>query len=963
MMTNIKPALGLALTTTALRPLCAAILALFAAPAQSLTTIGSSTIPVILNSDTSYIVPQGATISVTQDAAVAVDGKVIGGVGPVQLFNDGVIATQTSRGTHAITFHVPGALTNEATGKILGVTDGVHMEARGYSSVDNRGDISASAGQAVYFGENAHGSIENYGTFNGGARGAIGQSSEGIVLDNREDVAVYNRAGASIFTGAGDPANLLGVGIRSRASGTVEILNEGLISAYVGGILNEGSGAMQVDNRNTGIIRALTGAGVQLHQNDSLVNRGEISSVQSAAIVLNGNDNRVYLGSGSVLSGKDGVVIQSAGTGNTLTLIETGSEAGTIAAAPGNELAGLISNAGSTWILGSNIALAGTTAATVAVNGDLTLTGTVSQYAGGGTTIGSSGRLTLGAGGASGMVDGDIVNDGALIFNRSDDLTYDKTISGVGNVTQQGSGQLVFTRDQTYSGDTTVSAGALILNNGAQLTNTRQVTVAQGATFGGYGGVGGSVVNNGLLAVADAAPGFEGGPAGNFVVGGALVNNGEIRMGSVAPASTLTVNGDYTGNNGKLTLFTTLRGDNSPTDMLVVHGNTAGQTTIKVRSAGGIGAPTVNGIRIVQVDGQSNGVFALDGRLVAGAYDYQLFKGGVQTPDDGDWYLRAQGSPVPRPEPGNYLVNRTAAQAMFVHTYRDRTGFADDPRQADGKNVAPTNAWARVSGGHTDGNAARGAVSQWADTAIVQAGIDVLDRVTDNHRWQAGVMAGYGTSTTHATARGHSGTARGTVNGGSAGIYGTWRGNAAGVDGPYVDTWAQYGYFDNTVHGAQLAQENYSSNVWAGSVEAGWALPIGRTSAGVWNVEPQFQLIYSDYQTGDHTESNGTTVQSRNNSGWITRLGTRLFHAPNPDASPQWLPYLELNWWHNTSVSAVAFNNVVIAQDGPRDRVEVKVGAQGQISQRWRMWGNIAYQYGDGGYESITGLMGVRYIW
>src|SRR5690606_39109431 len=111
--------------------------------------------------------------------------------------------------------------------------------------------------------------------------------------------------------------------------------------------------------------------------------------VQSAAIVLNGNDNRVYLGSGSVLSGKDGVVIQSAGTGNTLTLIETGSEAGTIAAAPGNELAGLISNAGSTWILGSNIALAGTTAATVAVNGDLTLTGTVSQYAGGGTTIGS----------------------------------------------------------------------------------------------------------------------------------------------------------------------------------------------------------------------------------------------------------------------------------------------------------------------------------------------------------------------------------------------------------------------------------------------------------------------------------------------------------------------------------------------------------------------------------------------
>ncbi|WP_234054541.1 MULTISPECIES: autotransporter-associated beta strand repeat-containing protein [unclassified Xanthobacter] len=36
----------------------------------------------------------------------------------------------------------------------------------------------------------------------------------------------------------------------------------------------------------------------------------------------------------------------------------------------------------------------------------------------GGTTI-SAGTLQLGAGGASGSVSGDIANDGALIFNRS----------------------------------------------------------------------------------------------------------------------------------------------------------------------------------------------------------------------------------------------------------------------------------------------------------------------------------------------------------------------------------------------------------------------------------------------------------------------------------------------------------------------------------------------------------------
>ncbi|PAM47156.1 hypothetical protein CEJ63_23150, partial [Acinetobacter baumannii] len=68
--------------------------------------------------------------------------------------------------------------------------------------------------------------------------------------------------------------------------------------------------------------------------------------------------------------------------------------------------------------------------------------------------------------------------------------------------------------------------------------------------------------------------------------------------------------------------------------------------------AGGAGALTSEGIRLISVGGQSDAQFSLQGRAVAGAYDYFLYKGGVATPDDGNWYLRSEYvPPVDPPEP------------------------------------------------------------------------------------------------------------------------------------------------------------------------------------------------------------------------------------------------------------------------------------------------------------------------
>lgn len=107
------------------------------------------------------------------------------------------------------------------------------------------------------------------------------------------------------------------------------------------------------------------------------------------------------------------------------------------------------------------------------------------------------------------------------------------------------------------------------------------------------------------------------------------------------PGNVLTVNGNYTGNNGLMTFNATLGGDNSPTDKMNVKGDTQGNTRVRVDNIGGVGAQTVNGIELIEVGGNSAGNFALTtGTVEAGAYVYTLAKGKGN--DEKNWYLTSK---------------------------------------------------------------------------------------------------------------------------------------------------------------------------------------------------------------------------------------------------------------------------------------------------------------------------------
>ena len=105
-----------------------------------------------------------------------------------------------------------------------------------------------------------------------------------------------------------------------------------------------------------------------------------------------------------------------------------------------------------------------------------------------------------------------------------------------------------------------------------------------------------------------------------------------------------------------MTINTFLGGDGSPSDRLVISGGAAtGDTSVHVTNVGGPGALTTgNGILVVDaINGATTapGVFALAGEVRAGAFDYDLFRGGV-TGSPNDFFLRSDFivPPIP-PEP------------------------------------------------------------------------------------------------------------------------------------------------------------------------------------------------------------------------------------------------------------------------------------------------------------------------
>lgn len=255
------------------------------------------------------------------------------------------------------------------------------------------------------------------------------------------------------LTGAGGSQILLGA--RTLTAGGPDDTTYGGVISGSGGLVKQGAGTLLLTGANVYTGGTTIDAGAL--QGDTTSLQGDI--VNNASLVFDQTSDGTYA---AAISGTGNLVKQGGAT-LTLTgansysggiLLDAGTLQGDTASLQGDivDNASLIFNQGAAGTFTGDISGSGTLTKTAA--GTLTLSGS-NTYTGG-TTI-DGGTLQ----GTTASLTGSIVNNATLSFDQATDGTFAGAISGTGSLTKLGAGTVTLLGANTYSGGTTIDAGAL----------------------------------------------------------------------------------------------------------------------------------------------------------------------------------------------------------------------------------------------------------------------------------------------------------------------------------------------------------------------------------------------------------------------------------------------------------------------------------------------------------------------
>ncbi|EAY9182893.1 fibronectin-binding autotransporter adhesin ShdA [Salmonella enterica] len=581
------------------------------------------------------------------------------------------------------------------------------------------------------------------------------------------------------------------------------------------------------------------------------------------------------------------------------------------------------------------------------------------------------------------------------------------------SLTKLGAGKLTLSGANTYSGDTNVQEGMLWLAGDGtigEVGSQQAVNVASGATFGGSNGttVNGKVTNEGTLVFGDSEE-----TGAIFTLNGDLINMGTMTSGSSSstPGNTLYVDGNYTGNGGSLYLNTVLGDDDSATDKLVITGDASGTTDLYINGIGD-GAQTTNGIEVVDVGGVSTSdAFVLKNEVNASLYTYRLY----WNESDNDWYLASKAqsddddsggddtpsdggddggnvtppddggdggnvtppddggdggdvtppddggdvAPQYRADIGAYMGNQWMARNLQMQTLYDREG--SQYRNADGS------VWARFKAGKAESEAVSGNIDMDSNYSQFQLGGDILAWGNGQQSVTVGVMASYINADTDSTGnRGADGsqfTSSANVDGYNLGVYATWFADAQTHSGAYVDSWYQYGFYNNSVESGDAGSESYDSTANAVSLETGYRYDIALSNGNTVSLTPQAQVVWQNYSADSVKDNYGTRIDGQDGDSWTTRLGLRVDGKLYKGSRTVIQPFAEANWLHTSDDVSVSFDDATVKQDLPANRAELKVGLQADIDKQWSVRAQVAGQTGSNDFGDLNGSLNLRYNW
>ena len=520
----------------------------------------------------------------------------------------------------------------------------------------------AGAGTLILTGANTYtgGTTISAGTLqigNGGTTGSITGDvvNNGALAFNRTDSVTYGGviSGTGSLTQAGSGTLILSgantyTGGTTISAGTLQVGNGGTTGSITGNVADNAALAFnRTDSVTYGGVVSGTGSLTQAGSGTLILtgantytggttisagtlqigNGGTTGSItgdvaNNGALAFNRSDSVTY---GGVVSGTGSLTQAGAGTlifagANTYTGGTTIS-AGTLQIGNGGTTGSITGNVVDNAALAFNRSDSVTYAGVVSGTGSLTKAGAGTlifandnTYTGG-TTI-SAGILQVGNGGNTGSIIGNVVDNSALVFNRSDSITFDGSISGTGSVDKQGGGTLILTGTNTFTGTLTVSAGALQIGNGgttgsiagdvvtnATLVFNRSGTTTYGGMLSGTGGLTqagsgtlvltGASTYTGATTISSGVINVQNNNALGATTGGVTVANGaalELQGGVTIGVKPLSVVGTGIANGGALR---SVSGDNTYGGTLKLTGATrinADSGTLTITGAiGGLG--------------------------------------------------------------------------------------------------------------------------------------------------------------------------------------------------------------------------------------------------------------------------------------------------------------------------------------------------------------------------------------
>lgn len=362
---------------------------------------------------------------------------------------------------------------------------------------------------------------------------------------NTDKVVLVN--GAINIQSAGAISNDAAIAINSGTHGTMAV--SGASSTWINsGLLNMGSSG------GNGSLNINTGATVS--NTTASINGGSSVTVSDSGTTWT-NNGSLLINTGNVTINTGATVNVTSGAGTTLATYAT--QNGTLNIGTGG-VAGIL-NSGSVYggggtatlnfnhndtnyfftrdgtSSGAEILLLGSGLDVNQIGTGKTILTADNTY--GGTTTISAGTLQIGNDGTTGTLgSGNVTNNSALIFNRSDATSYAGDISGSGTVTKQGAGTLTLSGSNSYTGATTVNAGTLSVSSDNNL-GTGSITL----NGGNLAVTGTTTIDNAIVLSHDATITNSENATLSGVISGA---NTLTKTG----ASTLTLSGANTYSGG-----------------------------------------------------------------------------------------------------------------------------------------------------------------------------------------------------------------------------------------------------------------------------------------------------------------------------------------------------------------------------------------------------------------------------